>query len=178
MNTRLHDLLPAGLLGLAALALLAAPAGAFDVPQTRAEFVRAVAAGRRGVKMETSVVDRGFEQVMRSLQARTTPCLDVVVNRSGWVGDHTEVSSSDYNPTLKRVGDGRGEFSLQVVNRPRGLGAKPPAGGLYVMAADIRRAGAARTEVVLYRPSMGYKAITKQFMAWADGSSEDCPKLR
>jgi hypothetical protein len=133
--------LPAVLAGLAALLLVAPPLGAIQVPQTRAEFVRAVAAGARGVKMETFVIERGFDEVYRTLEAR------------------------DYNPTLKRLGPDRAEFSLQVIHRPRGVGATPPPGGLYIMAADLKRAGAARTEVVLYRPSMGLKDITSRATA-------------
>jgi len=170
-------LLSAATIGLAATLVAAPPAGAIQVPQTREDFVRAVAGGARGVKMETFVVDRGLDDVYRTLEARTTPCLDVEVRRTAYVG-YVENSSSDYNPSLKRVGSDRAEFTLQVVHRPRGVGATPPAGGLYVMAADLKRAGASRTEVVLYRPSIGYKEITKSFMQWAQGGATDCPKLK
>jgi hypothetical protein len=165
------------LAGCAALLLMAPPASAIDVPQTREEFVRAVSAGARGVKMETVVIDRGLDEVYRSLEARTAPCLDVEVRRTAYVG-YVENSSSDYNPTLRRAGPDRAEFTLQVVHRPRGVGHTPPPGGLYVMAADLKRAGASRTEIVLYRPSMGFKDITKTFLAWAGGTSSDCPRLR
>jgi hypothetical protein len=170
-------LLHAALIGLAALLLTAAPAGAIDVPQTREDFVRAVAAGARGVKMETFVVERGLDEVYRTLEARVSPCLDVEVRRTANVG-YWEHSSSDYNPSLRRVGAGRAEFTLQVVHRPRGVGATPPPGGLYVMAADLKSAGSSRTEVVLYRPSMGFKDITKSFLRWAQGTATDCPKLK
>lgn len=174
---RLRVLLPSVLIGLTALLLAAPPAGAIEVPQTREEFVRAVASGARGVKMETFVVERGFDEVYRTLEARTAPCLDVEVRRTAYVG-YTEHSSSDYNPTLRRLGSDRAEFTLQVVHRPRGVGHTPPPGGLYVMAADLKRTGASRTEVVLYRPSMGFKDITKSLMQWAEGSATDCPKLK
>jgi len=98
--------------------------------------------------------------------------------RAGSFGNQVEVTSSDYNPTLRRPGPDRAEFSLQVIHRPRGVGAIPPPGGPYIMAADLKRAGAARTAVVLYRPSMGFKDITKGFMQWVDGKSSDCPKLK
>lgn len=148
------------------------------MPQTRREFVDAVAAGARGTAMERFVVERGFAEVYALLNARCTPCLDVQVNRSGFVGDQMEVSSSDYNPTLRMAGPGRAEFALQVVHRPRGIGHTPPPGGLYVMAADIRSLGRGRTEIVLYRPTMGFKAIVKSFRQWAAGEDAACPKLR
>jgi hypothetical protein len=166
----------AAVIGFAAL-LAARPVGAIDVPQTRAEFVDAVAEGARGAKMETFVVDRGLDEVYRTLEARTVHCLDVEVQRSAYVGYH-ERSSSDYNPTLSRPGPDRVEFTLQVVHRPRGVGHTPPPGGLYIMAADLKDAGGSRTEVVLYRPTIGFKDITKSFMEWVDGGATDCPKLK
>jgi hypothetical protein len=127
--------------------------------------------------METFTVERSFDEVYRTLEARTTPCLDVKVERTAYVG-YTEHSSSDYNPMLKRVGRDLAEFTLQVVHNPRGVGHTPPPGGLYVMAVDVKRAGASRTEVVLYRPVMGFKNIAKSLIEWAEGSDTDCPKLK
>jgi len=175
--TRLRVLISAALVGFAALFVTAPPVGAIDVPQTREEFVRVVAAGARGVKMETFVVERGFDEVYRTLEARTAPCLDVEVRRSAYVG-YQENSSSDYNPTLSKPGPDRAEFTLQVVHRPRAVGATPPPGGLYIMAADLKDAGASRTEVVLYRPTIGFKDITKSFIEWVDSGATDCPKLK
>ena len=175
--TRLGVRLPAALIGLMVLFLTAQPAVAIWVPQTREEFVSAVAKGTKGAKMETFTVERSFDEVYRGLEARTTPCLDVKVERTAYVG-YTEHSSSDYNPMLKRVGRDLAEFTLQVVHNPRGVGHTPPPGGLYVMAVDVKRAGASRTEVVLYRPVMGFKNIAKSLIEWAEGSDTDCPKLK
>jgi hypothetical protein len=170
---RLH----AGLLALAALALFAPAAFAIWVPQTRAEFVDAVAKGTRGAKMESFVIERGFDDVVKTFDARCVPCLDKLVERTANVG-YVERSSSDYNPSFKHVSRDRAEFTMQVVHRPAGVGATPPAGGLYVMAVDLKRAGANRTEVVLYRPTMGYKFLSEALLEWAEGKSTDCPKLK
>src|SRR5262245_25381787 len=118
------------LLRLGLLFLLATPLLALNVPQTRAEFVSAVASGARGVRMEKFTIERSFDEVYRSLESRCSPCLDVEVRRSGMVGGTMEVSSSDYNPTLKRVSRDRAEFSLQVVHRPRAIGEVTGPGGL------------------------------------------------
>jgi hypothetical protein len=165
------------LVALAAFLLTAPPAGAIDVPQTRQEFVRAVTEGARGAKKETLVVERDFDEVYKTLASLTTPCLDKEVKRSAYVG-YWENSSSDYNPTLEKLGPDRAELTLQVVHRPRGVGHTPPPGGLYIMAADLVRAGPSRTEVVLYRPTIGFKDIAKTFVAWTEGDDTDCPKLK
>lgn len=153
------------------------PATAIDVPQSRQEFVVAVSAGARGSATETLVTDKGFGEVYGLLKERTAACLDVVVNRRANVGGYVEVSSSDYNPTLRLIGRNRAEFALQVVHRPRGVGHKPPPGGLYIMAADIRGMGPGRTEIVLYRPTIGFKKITNAVKQWAAGESAACPKM-
>jgi hypothetical protein len=174
---RLRVALPAAGLGLLLLLAFASPAAAIWVPQTRAEFTDAVAKGTKGAKMETFVVERGFDEVVRTIESRCAPCLDKLVERTANVG-YVEHSSSDYNPTFKRVSRDRAEFTMQVVHRPRGVGAVPPPDGLYVIAADLKRAGADRTEIVIYRPVMGFKEIPRALLQWAEGSSTDCPKLK
>lgn len=161
-----------------ALCMMALPVAAIQVPQTRREFVNAVAAGARGTKMETFTVMRSFEEIFRLIEKKSSACLDVEVRRSGFVGNQMEVSSSDYNPTLKRVGGNRAEFALQVVHRPRGVGHTPPPEGLYIMAADFKQLGRGRAEVVLYQPTIGFKNITKSIKLWVSGEDADCPKLK
>ena len=46
------------------------------------------------------------------------------------------------------------------------------------MALDFRQVGPRRTEIVLYRPSIGHKPILKSVRAWAGGEDAGCPKLR
>ena len=121
--------------------------------------------GAGATKMESFVVDRNFDEVYRLLERKSSTCLDVQFKRSGFVGNQMEVSSSDYNPTLKRVGRTRGEFALQVVHRLRGVGHSPPPGGLYVMAADLRSLAGNRTEIVLHRPTIGFKNVTREHQA-------------
>jgi len=148
------------------------------VPQNRTEFIEAVAAGKGPTKVETVTVGRSLDQVFATLEAKSAECLDVLVERSGFVGTHVEVSSSDYNPTLERTGEDSAAFALQVEHRPRGVGHKPPPGGLYLMAADIRAVDDERTEIVLYRPTMGFKQIAESFRGWLEGDDAGCPKMR
>jgi hypothetical protein len=154
------------------------PVLAFEIPQSRQEFVAAVSSGAGATAVEKLEVDRGIDEVFRSPAGKSSDCLDVVVKRSGMVGGTMEVSSSDYNPTLSRIDRSRAEFTLQVVHRPRGLGAVPPPGGIYVLAADIRSLGPARTELVLYRPTIGFKKIVNGVKQWAAGEDLECPRMR
>jgi hypothetical protein len=163
------------MLGL--LLALVVPAAAIEVPQSRKEFVQAVSEGRGATKMETLTSENGIDHLYALLEKKSSACLDKVVRRSAYVGYH-EVSTSDYNPSLKRVGGSKAEFSLQVVHRPRGVGHTPPPGGLYIMAADLKAAGKNRTQVVLYEPTIGFKNIAKTLRLWLEGEDADCPKLK
>jgi len=154
-----------------------APAAAIEVPQTRQEFVKAVASGRGATAVETIKVDQPLGRVYALLQEKANSCLDVEVRRTAYVG-YTERSSSDYNPMVRLVGKNRAEFTLQVVNKPRGLGHTPPPGGLFIMAADLRSIDAGHTEIVLYRPTMGVKKIVASLKQWFAGDPAPCPKLK
>lgn len=154
-----------------------APAAAIDVPQTRREFVKAVSDGRGATAVEKLEVDQPLHKVHALLKEKANACLDVKVQRTAYVG-YVERSSSDYNPTVRLVGKDRAEFTLQVVHNPRGVGHTPPAGGLYMMAADLRSIGGGRTEIVLYRPTMGVKKIVASLKDWFAGDPSPCPKLK
>jgi len=156
---------------------LCAPAAAIDVPQTRQEFVQAVAAGRGASTVEHLTTNQPLDKVYPLLQERAGACLDVTVKRTAYVG-YVERSSSDYTPSLRRVGKDRAEFTLQVAHNPRGVGHEPPPGGLFIMAADLRSIDGRRTEIVLYRSTMGVKKIVASLKEWFAAESTPCPKLK
>jgi len=160
-----------------ALLLVAAPAAAIDVPQSRQEFVKAVSKGARGARMETFTSGRDFETIYRLVEKKAAACLDVEVQRTAYVG-YVEKSSSDYNPTVRRAGAGKGEFGLQVVHRPRAIGENAPPGGLYIMAADMRSLGGGRTEIVFYAPTIGFKKIAQSVKSWLSAEDVPCPKMK
>ena len=166
------------LLGLVVVAAGMGQAAGFNVPQSREEFVKAVTTGARGAAVETLTVDRSVGDIYGTLKKTTSTCLDVTVKRSGFVGGQMESSLSDYNPTLGMIDGNRVEFSLQVVHRPRAIGENAPPGGLYVMVVNIRPLGARRSEVVLYRPTIGYKKVVTEFKQWVAGEDTGCPKMK
>ena len=163
-------------LAVAAALASALPSAAIDVPQSRQEFVAAIEGGR-GAAAETLRTDLPLDRVYAVLEERASACLDVEVTRTANVG-YVERSSTRYNPTLRRVGADRAEFTLQVEHHPRAVGHTPPPGGLFMMVADLRAIDATHTEVVLYRPKMGVKKITASLMRWFAGDPAACPQLR
>lgn len=167
---------------LAAIALVltlapVVPAAMIDVPQTRQEFVKAVTDGRGATTVERFTTGQPLDKVVAVLQERAGVCLDVEVQRTAYVG-YVERSSSDYNPTVRRAGKDRAEFTLQVAHRPRGVGHTPPPGGLFIMAADLRSIDGHRTEVVFYRSTMGVRKIVASLKEWFAANPAPCPRLR
>jgi hypothetical protein len=163
-------------IALLAIVAAVAPALAIDVPQTREEFVQAISDGR-GAEVETMKVERGLDDVYVVLEERARTCLDVQVTRTANVG-YVERSSSDYNPTVSRVAKDRAEFTLQVAHNPRGVGHTPPAGGLYMIAVDLRSIDENHTEAVVYRPRIGAGKVADSLKQWVAGNATECPKLR
>ena len=161
----------------ALIAAPGAPAALINVPQNRDEFVQAVSAGKGATAAETFTSDQPLGKIYDLLTEKADACLDVEVRRTAYVG-YVERSSSDYNPTLQLIGRTRAEFTLQVVHNPRAVGSSPPPGGLYVMAADLKSIDGDRTEIVLYRPTIGFKNIVESLKKWVDGDDAPCPKLR
>ncbi len=170
----MRTLAPAAAAVLTAVASVA-PAAAIDVPQSREEFVQAIAGGR-GAAPETIRVQQPLDRVYAVLEERLAACLDVKVQRTAYVG-YVERSSTDYNPTLRHVSTDGAEFTLQVEHHPRAVGSTPPPGGLFMMAADLRSSGEG-TEIVLYRPKIGAGKITDSLKRWLSGEPAPCPKLR
>jgi len=167
---------------LPAIALITALASfadvaAFEVPQTRQEFVAAVTAGKGATAVDKLTTDQPLDKVYALLEEKVGPCLDIKVQRTANVG-YVERSSSDYNPALRAVGKDRAEFTLQVENNPRGVGHTPPPGGIFIMAADLQSVDDHRTEIVLYRPTIGFKKIVESLKQWFAGDPAACPKLR
>ena len=46
------------------------------------------------------------------------------------------------------------------------------------MAADLRSIDGRRTEIVLYRPTMGTKKIVAGLKQWFDGDPAPCPRIK
>lgn len=127
--------------------------------------------------METFTSGRDFETIYRLVEKKAAACLDVEVQRTAYVG-YWEKRSSDYNPTVRKAGTGKGEFGLQVIHRPRAIGENAPPGGLYIMAADMRSLGGGRTEIVFYEPTIGFKKIAQSVKSWLSAEDVPCPKMK
>ena len=150
--------------------------GGYNVPQSRGEFVAAIEAGMGPTTVVAFRADRDLDTLSALLEERSEACLRKTVRYpppdmfSTW-------SSTTFNPTVERKGDAT-EFTLQKINKPEGVGAQVPPGGLYDMAANVYTAPDGGIEVRIYRATMGRQRVPDAVEAWLRGSSTDCPRLR
>jgi len=153
--------------------------GCMHQPQTRQEFVKLVAGGAATSDKESKLTQKDLDSLVTLLEERSKACLGKRVNRSGMVGGQMEVSGTSYTPSVRRVSDAKAEFTLQLEHSPRGIGPDMPAGGFYMMAADLVRQAPERTQVDLYYATMAQNSdeILGAVRAWTSGEPAACPEL-
>ena len=82
-----------------------------------------------------------------------------------------------YNPTVI-VSKNRAELHLQQLHEQGVLNVyEVPEGGYYMMVVDAIPLGKNKSEVVMYRSSVGNKALIKAIKGWAAGEKIGCPDL-
>jgi len=141
-------------------------AGCGPLPQTAQQFREQFPGSFIG-SVQTLEVDRPYQDVSKTFQAKASECLYVSV-RSDIV--------TTYKPTVV-VGDKRTELHLQrrydgdVINL-----YKEPEGGQYVLVADATPLPANRTKVDIYGLWRGVGAVVKAITAWANGNT-GCPDM-
>jgi hypothetical protein len=149
---------------------------AINHPQTAAEF-RAAAPGATFGKKESFVVDRQFDAVARTFEEQAPKCLEkrVKMTESGHMYHHVVVTK--YTPTVL-VSDDSAELHLQFEHEQGVMAvSEMPENGYYLMVADASRLADNKTQIDMYRPSMGYDTIVRAVKGWATGDNIGCPDL-
>ena len=157
-------------------ALLSGCAAMTGHPQNAEEFRQAVPGAFLG-EVETFEVERPFSEVAGTFQRKAPECLNVSIRSvsSGYM--HYQVIVTTYKPTVMVNGD-RAELHVQFHHDQGVMNVtKEPEGGYYLLVADLFPAGAGRTRVDLYRPSMGHDVLVKGIKGWAASDSAGCPDL-
>jgi hypothetical protein len=54
---------------------------------------------------------------------------------------------------------------------------KEPEGGYYLLVADAYPFGDGRTQIDMYRPSMGHGVLIQAIKGWATGENVGCPDM-
>jgi hypothetical protein len=146
-------------------------------PQSAAEFRTAVA-GAYSASRDTFEVDRPFTQVAASFRKLAADCLGRTIRTTEHQpGVSYSAVTTSYKPTVK-VSAANAELHVQQAHRGNVIGvSKEPDGGYFILVADARPAGAGKTRIDLYRPTMGHGSLIQAVRTWAAGTGTTCPNL-
>ena len=77
---------------------------------------------------------------------------------------------------MRYINKSKAEFTLQVIITPNNT-TKPPAGGMYFLAANINKISKNKTKVIIYAPSINADDIVNSIKNWSKGIKSKCPDL-
>ncbi len=155
-------------------ALLSGCAG--HMPQTADEFRQGLPGAFLG-KVEKFDVSRSHTEVGKSFQEMAPQCLDVRIKSTSQSNTSYSVVVTKWNPTVKVSGQ-RAELHIQQLHEQGVLNVyEVPEKGYYMMVVDAIPTGKNSSQIVMYRSSVGNKALVKAIKGWAAGKDIGCPDL-
>jgi hypothetical protein len=158
-------------------AAILAGCGATMNPQTRDEYRQAIASGVPLTMTDTYVVQRRFDEVVKSLKQKADECLQVDVTTKRSQGGMTTMNVRDeYRTSVRVVDKSRAELTTQSTMKGAIVVQQVPPGGFFETAVDIERVTPASTKLTYYGPSTsGGKAKWDALKQWSDGKPLACP---
>jgi hypothetical protein len=146
------------------------------MPQTADEFRKGLPDAFMG-KVEKFQVNRSYTEVGRSFQKMAPQCLDVRIKTTSQTNTSYQVIVTKWNPTV-RINDQKAELHIQQLHEQGVLNVyEVPDKGYYMMVVDAIPLGNNSSEIVMYRSSVGNKALIKAIKGWAAGEKTGCPDL-
>ena len=146
------------------------------MPQTADEFRQEAPSAFMGM-VEKFEVDRSYTEVGKSFQTMAPQCLDVRIKTTSQTNMSYQVIVTKWNPTVK-ITDQRAELHIQQLHEKGVLNVyEVPDKGYYTMVIDAIPVGKNSSQIVMYRSSVGNKALVKAIKGWAAGKNIGCPDL-
>jgi hypothetical protein len=163
----------------AALAALVLSACSMNYPQTREEFRQGLVSSDSSFKfVDTYVVKRRFEDVVKSLQQYVPACFNQDVTTTRTQGGMTTMNQTDeWRTTVKVINRNLAEVTTQQTMKGAIVPVKVPPGGFYVTAVDVERSTASTTKLSYYgSTSSGSKERWDLIKQWSEGKLTPCPR--
>jgi len=146
------------------------------MPQTADKFRQELPGAFMG-EVEKFKVNRAYTDIGKSFQQMAPQCLDVRIKTTSQTNMSYQVIVTKWNPTVK-ISDQRAELHIQQLHEKGVLNIyEVPDKGYYMMVVDAIPLGKNSSEVVMYRSSVGNKALIKAIKGWAAGKDIGCPDL-
>ena len=146
------------------------------MPQTADEFRQELPGAFLG-EVEKFEINRSYTDIGKSFQEMAPQCLDVRIKTTSQTNMSYQVIVTKWNPTVKISGQ-KAELHIQQLHEKGVLNVyETPEKGYYMMVVDAIPLGRDSSEVVMYRSSIGNKALIKAIKGWAAGKNIGCPDL-
>jgi len=150
-------------------------------PKNAKEYRAAILEGGFGTNYESYVVKQPYWKVVKTVKAKSKPCLDKKIETTtcgGAYGGSCNIKTFDYNPRFIK-GKKKSELHVQVIMTSSlsigSIGDEPPKDGLYVAVIDFIKQGKNKTKINVHSPSMGFTAVPKAVKHWANQTNLGCP---
>ncbi len=146
------------------------------MPQTADEFRTELPGAFLG-EVEKFQVNRSYTDVGKSFQKMAPQCLDVRIKSTSQSSTSYSVVVTKWNPTVI-INEQKAELHIQQLHEQGVLNVyEVPPKGYYMMVVDAVPVGKNSSEIIMYRSSVGNKALIKAIKGWAAGDKTGCPDL-
>lgn len=146
------------------------------MPQTAEEFRRDAPGAFLG-EVEQFEVGRSYLDIGRTFQKMAPKCLNVRITTTSQTNTSYQVIVTKWTPTVQ-VSEQKAELHIQQLHEQGVLNVyEVPDGGYYLMVVDAIPLATDRSQIVMYRPSIGNEALIKAIKGWARGDGTGCPDL-
>ena len=146
------------------------------MPQTADEFRQELPGAFLG-EVEKFEVERSYTDVGKSFQKMAPKCLDVRIKTTSQTNTSYQVIVTKWNPTVM-ISDQRAELHIQQLHEQGVLNIyEVPPKGYYAMVVDAVPLANNRSQVIMYRSSVGHDALVRAIKGWAAGEKTGCPDL-
>lgn len=155
---------------------LVLPGCVAHMPQTAEEFRKELPGAFLG-EVEKIEVNRSFTDIGKTFQKMAPKCLDVRIKTTSQTNTSYQVIVTKWNPTVKVTGQ-KAELHIQQLHEQGVMNVyEVPPKGYYMMVVDATPLASNKSQLTMYRSSIGNEALVKAIKGWAAGENMGCPDL-
>jgi hypothetical protein len=146
------------------------------MPQTADEFRKELPGAFLG-EVEKFDVNRSYTDIGKTFQKMAPKCLNVRIKSTSQSSTSYQVVVTKWHPTVK-ITKQKTELHSQQLHEQGVMNVyKVPPNGYYMMVVDATPTGKNKSQVTMYRSSVGNETLIKAIKGWASGKNLGCPDL-
>jgi hypothetical protein len=146
------------------------------MPQTADEFRKELPGAFLG-EVEKFDVNRSYTDIGKTFQKMAPKCLNVRIKSTSQSSTSYQVVVTKWHSTVK-ITKQKTELHIQQLHEQGVMNVyKVPPNGYYMMVVDATPTGKNKSQVTMYRSSVGNETLIKAIKGWASGKNLGCPDL-